>query len=65
MTAYCEDCGLPEAECICDNEQPGLYELVEEQCPQCGVLFGLEEIERQTCFACGWPDEDLYFDDDE
>lgn len=28
------------------------------QCPSCGAVWDMEEIEDHECAACGWPDED-------
>lgn len=33
------------------------------ECPCCGSLWGLEEIDWQECDACGWPDEECETDD--
>lgn len=39
-------------------------------CPNCGAVWGLEEMEWQKCFGCGYPDsndedlEDFGEDDD-
>jgi Zn ribbon nucleic-acid-binding protein len=27
-------------------------------CPNCQAVWGMEEIEEQSCFACGYPDPD-------
>lgn len=55
--AYCEDCGLPESECICWEEQSELHDQI---CPNCGCVWGWEETEWERCFSCGWPLEDYY-----
>lgn len=52
MTAYCDYCGLPKIDCICDDES------FEVACPSCLAIWGFEEIDRQHCAACGWPDND-------
>lgn len=31
------------------------------RCPRCGCAWGSEEIERDTCFACGWDNSDEYW----
>lgn len=37
-----------------DNQQPETAADVVTRCPRCGCEWGSEEIERDTCFACGW-----------
>lgn len=32
-------------------------------CPRCGGAWGFEEIERDTCFACGWKAGEEFEDD--
>jgi hypothetical protein len=32
-------------------------------CPECGVVWGIEEICFQECFSCGYPDNDGDWDD--
>lgn len=39
-----------------DNQQPETAADVLTRCPRCGCEWGSEEIERGTCFACGWED---------
>lgn len=37
-------------------------------CPNCQAIFGIDEIQEQCCFSCGWPEEEddwgQEFDDD-
>lgn len=38
------------------------------ECPNCGAVWGMEEIDWQQCDCCGWPDnddDDDYYDDDD
>lgn len=39
-----------------------LKELIEElsKCPNCGVIWGFDEMQFQECDCCGWPDCDDY-----
>lgn len=50
---YCDTCGLPESQCICDESEP-----YEGACPNCGAVWGMEELDWNRCAACGWPDND-------
>lgn len=59
MTDYCQICGLPRADCICPWEES--YEGV---CPRCNAIWGMDEVDRNRCYACGWPEEEIYGDDD-
>jgi len=34
-------------------------------CPNCGIDWGCDEIDTQCCDACGYPDEDDDFDEDD
>lgn len=33
-------------------------------CPNCGVIWGIDEMDWNNCYACGWPDNDDEYDDD-
>ena len=38
------------------------------QYPNCNAIWGMEEIDEQCCYACGYPDpdeDDLEFDDND
>lgn len=37
-----------------------------EECPNCGAIWGVgsEEYDWQECDACGWPNNDEDYDDD-
>lgn len=34
-------------------------------CPQCTAIWGMDEVERGHCFACGWPEDDDHENEDE
>lgn len=61
MTAYCDDCGLPESECICWEEQSEFYQGI---CPNCGAVWSMDEIDLERCYACGYPEETGDWEDD-
>lgn len=33
-------------------------------CPNCGAVWGMEEIDFQECWACGYPEHEQDGDDD-
>lgn len=35
-----------------------------DNCPQCGGVWGFDEILLGRCFGCGWPEADDYADDE-
>jgi Zn ribbon nucleic-acid-binding protein len=34
------------------------------ECPNCGAVWGFEEIDSQECFCCGYPANEEDYDDD-
>lgn len=37
--------------------------MITDKCPNCGCIWGLEEMDWYECFACGYPDNDKEEDD--
>jgi len=37
---------------------------IKTKCPNCGCLWGVEEMDWGECFACGYPDINDDYDDD-
>ena len=33
------------------------------ECPNCGAVWGFDEIDEQKCFCCGYPMQEEDFDD--
>lgn len=38
------------------------FEEVYTECPVCGSIWGIDEIDTQTCFDCGYPNLETDFD---
>jgi rubrerythrin len=34
------------------------------ECPNCGAIWGMEEIDFQQCDCCGYPNEEYDYEDD-
>lgn len=41
------------------------YQPYEGVCPNCGAIWGMEELDNNHCGSCGYPDDFLEWDDDE
>jgi len=37
----------------------------EKLCPQCSAVWTMEEIDWQECFACGYPDANIFDDEND
>ena len=48
-------------ECLTENHLNGKYSDDDDEfgeCPNCSAQWGMEEIDEQSCFACGYPNCD-------
>lgn len=39
------------------------YQAYEGVCPRCTAIWGMDEVDRNHCFACGYPDENEFDSD--
>ncbi len=38
---------------------------INQDCPNCPAIWGVDEMQEERCFACGYPDHEEEDDDDE
>lgn len=48
-----------------DDDDTADMPTIEDCCPYCGAIWGMDELFRERCFSCGWVVGSLYEGDDD
>lgn len=42
-----------------------IEDALDRGCPNCGAMWSMDEIDRDLCYCCGYPDPDMQSDQED